>query len=71
MSIVPKEMLQEIKASWPARDMPLLEYAIERAAEWAFEQAAELCDEYGASDGHICANEIRAMIKGVESDGQA
>ena len=76
MSIVPDEVIQDIRETWPARDLPLLEYAIERAAEWALERAAELCDEYGASDGHICADEIRALIspegkiKGGESDGQ-
>jgi hypothetical protein len=70
MSIVPKEVVRDIRETWPARDMPLLEYAAERGAQWALGKAAELCDEYGASDGHICADEIRALIKGGESDGQ-
>jgi hypothetical protein len=44
MSIVPKEVLQDIRETWPAREMGLLEYAIERAAEWALELAAKVCD---------------------------
>jgi hypothetical protein len=45
--------------------MPLLEYAIERAAEWALRRAASECDEL---EYFRAAEVIRAMIKGGESD---
>ena len=44
MSIVPWEVVRDIRETWPARDMPLYEYAIERAAQWALEQAAKACE---------------------------
>lgn len=65
MSIVPQEVIQDIRETWPARDMPLLEYAIERAAEWALRRAASECDEL---EYFRAAEVIRAMIKGGESD---
>ena len=78
MSIVPQEVVQDIRETWPARDMPLLEYAIERVAEWALEMAAKACEDQGTwlmdDPGETAARVIRAMIsptgkiKGGESD---
>jgi hypothetical protein len=73
MSIVPKQVVLEWLNEWNqlpiTADTPLSwEYMANRAAEWVLGKAAELCDEYGASDGHICADEIRALMKGGESD---
>jgi len=78
MSIVPKEVLQEIRETWPARDMPLLEYAIERAAEWKGKQIYDYLIETGvlSADG-LHAKTILTLIhvdgvpdNGGESDGQ-
>jgi hypothetical protein len=79
MSIVPDEVVQDIRETWPARDMGLLEYAAERGAEWALEQAAQVCDavavgfdsrdlHYNCSGAEECAEAIRARITGGESD---
>jgi hypothetical protein len=70
MSIVPREVSEQFFMDWCAlKDKPISgDYIANRAAEWALGKAAELCDEYGASDGHICADEIRALMKGGESD---
>jgi hypothetical protein len=79
MSIVPREVVVDAPAAWNAQadefnqwddlgEYEKLEWTANRAAEWALGKAAELCDEYGASDGHICADEIRALMKGGESD---
>jgi hypothetical protein len=80
MSIVPKEVIQDIRETWPARDMPLLEYAIERAAEWALEHAAQVAlkeaqdrfiyETYTQTMADAMVDAIRALIKGGESDGQ-
>jgi hypothetical protein len=64
--------------------MGLLEYATERAAEWALEMALDkLADEYVDSEEtgtpedraynaavEHCGEAIRALMKGGESDGQ-
>ena len=79
MSIVPREVVVDAPAAWNAQadefnqwddlgEYEKLEWTANRAAAWALQMAAELCDEYGASDGHICADEIRALIQGGESD---
>jgi hypothetical protein len=85
MSIVPKEVLQDIRETWPAREMGLLEYATERAAEWALNRAATIaaqtvCDTHTPTGvkiyGTRAAKAIRALIspegkiKGGESDGR-
>jgi hypothetical protein len=81
MSMVPWEVVREIRETWPARDMPLYEYAIERTAEWALDLAAEACGQVAAAYNeqgamhHVggadaCAEAIRALIKRGESDGK-
>jgi hypothetical protein len=84
MSIVPKEVMQDIRETWPARGMPLLEYAIERAAEWALEpmyaelheatkgaQGYEVVLTYSSTEAATKAlDAIRALLKGGESDGR-
>jgi hypothetical protein len=53
MSIVPKEVLQDIRETWPAREMGLLEYATERAAGWALKPMyAELHDATKGAQGY-------------------
>jgi hypothetical protein len=68
--IVPDEAVRQWVNDWSATGElrpALSKYIANRAAAWAFEQAATVCDENGRSDGHTCAKEIRAMIGGQEN----
>jgi hypothetical protein len=68
--IVPQHLLSQWRRTWavnPAFTESIEQYIANRAAAWALEQAASLCDENGRSDGHTCAKEIRALIGGQEN----
>ena len=77
MSIVPKEVVQEMRRTWSLSTDPL-EAVVEATAKWALERAAQICDAQaerartspGSARADACANAIRALLKGGESDAQ-
>jgi hypothetical protein len=68
MSIVPKEVAERFEKDYYESKGIGFDLIVEGIAQWALEQAAEECERAPCYLG--CADAIRALMKGGESDGQ-
>jgi hypothetical protein len=74
MSIVPREVAERFEKDYYESKGIGFDLIVEGIAQWALEQAAEVCEDQNTwnmdDPGETAARVIRAMMKGGESDGQ-